>query len=455
MNEDIVLHVENLGKRFKIYANPWSRSLEWISFGKRTHHQPFWALQDISFEVRRGEFLGIIGQNGAGKSTLLKILSGVLQPTTGTYQINGKVLSMLELGADFAPYLSGRENVMRTTELLGFPDGYVQERMEQIAEFSELDIFFDRPVRLYSSGMRSRLAFSLFTFLKCDVLILDEVLAVGDIFFRQKCYAHLEKLLERNTTIILVTHSMGVVRQFCDNLIVLDKGRELYHGEVTEGIRLHSHAKHQGVPNLSRPMPEDDIVVKASPAVETMFWPADEVFTPVSCPENDQAQLTRVAICNSTGEARTDFVQGEQASFYCEVHLKQTIGVPIPRIMITNQFNVLIHAKSALHHELSLPQRVNQGDYLRFCRKMTLDLASGEYVFGFVLATIHPNDYALLEEGDPESLRKKIVRLCRLDQVGVFRIMPRPGKWMRTSHGGICDLPGACHIQLVSHVCYM
>ena len=132
MKNEIVLRVEKLGKCFKIYSNSWHRAREWANLGRCTYHQPFWALKDISFEVRRGEFLGIIGQNGAGKSTLLKILSGVLQPTTGTYQINGKVLSMLELGMDFNPYLSGRENIVRTAELLGFPNGYVQGTMRSI-----------------------------------------------------------------------------------------------------------------------------------------------------------------------------------------------------------------------------------------------------------------------------------------------------------------------------------
>ena len=164
MSDDIVLQVNNLSKCFKIYANPWHRAREWLDWQKRSYHQPFWSLKDVSFEVRRGEFLGIIGENGAGKSTLLKIITGVLKPTSGSYQLNGKVLSLLELGTDFNPELSGRGNAIYSAELLGFPEGYVQKRLEAIAEFSELGEFFDRPMKLYSSGMKTRLAFSLFAF---------------------------------------------------------------------------------------------------------------------------------------------------------------------------------------------------------------------------------------------------------------------------------------------------
>ena len=231
MNE-IVLQVENLGKCFKIYRNPWDRAREWISPKKCSYHQSFWSLRNVSFEVRRGEFLGIIGENGAGKSTLLKIITGVLKPTEGSYRLNGKVLSLLELGTDFNFELSGRSNAIYSAELLGFPPGYVQSRLAAIEAFSELGEFFDRPMKIYSSGMKARLAFSLFSFLECDVLILDEVLAVGDIFFQQKCYARLEELIKQQVTIILVTHQLDTVQQYCKEAILLHQGKKL--GSICE-----------------------------------------------------------------------------------------------------------------------------------------------------------------------------------------------------------------------------
>jgi lipopolysaccharide transport system ATP-binding protein len=298
MHDKIILRVNNLGKCFKIYSNPWQRALEWAIPGKRTYHQPFWALQNISFEVQRGEFLGIIGQNGAGKSTLLKILSGVLQPTTGTYHIQGRVLSMLELGRDFSPYLTGRENAIRNTELLGFPDGYVQERMEQIAQFSELGEFFDRPVGLYSTGMSARLAFSLYAFLDCEVLILDEVLAVGDLFFRQKCYARLEELMTDKITIIIVTHNMGTVRHYCDHVIVLNKGQKIYEGESQKAIYLFHQLRYDRADILPETVPQEELPEDSLSVNNKIFWPAEHVFTLVSYLSSTLSRLTRFAICN-------------------------------------------------------------------------------------------------------------------------------------------------------------
>jgi lipopolysaccharide transport system ATP-binding protein len=164
MTDNIVLRATGIGKRFKLYPTPWHRALEWASLGRRPGHTDFWAVRNISFEVRRGDCLGIIGVNGAGKSTLLKLVTGVLPPTEGTYQVQGQVLSLLELGIGLNERLTGRQNVIASAQLLAFPDRYAQQRMPQILEFSELGPFFDRPVAIYSTGMRMRLAFSLFAF---------------------------------------------------------------------------------------------------------------------------------------------------------------------------------------------------------------------------------------------------------------------------------------------------
>ncbi|PID57330.1 polysaccharide/polyol phosphate ABC transporter ATP-binding protein [candidate division KSB3 bacterium] len=449
MNDDLVLRAEKIGKCFKIYASPWDRLKEWVSPGRKVCHHDFWALKDLSFELRRGEFLGIMGQNGAGKSTLLKILTGVLHPTTGSCQLKGRLLSMLELGMDFHPQISGRENIVRTAELLGFPDGCAQARLEQIYEFSELGDFFDRPVRLYSTGMRARLAFSLFTFLESDLLILDEVLAVGDIFFRQKCYARLEELIAQGLTIIMSTHSIEAVRQFCDSMLLLDKGQLLHKGEVAQGIQKYIHIRNMA---RSRPVTTaavEDLGSPRSRSENDFAWPEKEILTPGHCPESDWARLIRFAVCNKNGTSCANFVQGDQACFYCEFQLKHTIGIPIPRIIITNQFNVVIHAKSFYSKEDS-PNQVCQGDYLRFCRKITLALAAGEYIFGFALKTVESDarDSRTASSATNTSSQKQRL-LWRDEQVGAFSIAPRAWNWEKRMHGGLCDLPGAGRIQVV------
>ena len=217
-----MITVNSLSKRFKLYANPWHRGLEWAMFGRKTLHQEFWALRDISFEVSTGECLGIIGPNGAGKSTLLKILTRALYPTAGTFSILGRVLSLLELGTGFNPELTGRENLYNSVHLLGLPREYLEDRIGDIQAFAGLGDFFDRPVKIYSSGMHVRLAFSLFIFLKPEVLIIDETLSVGDIFFQQKSFAKMREIITGGTTCLFVSHDTAAVQNLCRRAILLD-----------------------------------------------------------------------------------------------------------------------------------------------------------------------------------------------------------------------------------------
>ncbi len=451
MNDDIILRVENLGKCFKIYDNPWDRAREWLSVRKRSHHQPYWSIKDISFEVRRGDFIGIIGENGAGKSTLLKIITGVLQATEGTYELNGKVLSLLELGTDFNPELSGRANAIYSAELLGFPEGYVQERMEEIYQFSELGEFFDRPMKLYSSGMKIRLAFSLFAFLESDILILDEVLAVGDIFFKQKCYQLLEELIAKKTTIILVTHELGAVQQYCQEVLLLHQGKKIYQGLPREGIWQFQQLKHGFMQNKSLDM-ETDISSDKSPlpssdTSDNFSWPSDEVFIPVDFPNANYAQLTRYAICNSQGEPTLNFLQGEEAYIYCEFQIKQNIGVPIVSVSIINKYNVVIHNKISFQHKVNVPSQVNQGDRIRFCRNITLGIEPNEYVLNIVFGTMHNDDYISLDIVSKDEFISHI-QVCDLyDKIGSFNIIPR-FSYDKYSHFGICNLLGDCQINV-------
>ena len=228
---EVVVSVCELGKRFKLYARPGDRVLEWISLGHLRRHEEFWALHDVSFEVRSGECLGIIGVNGAGKSTLLKILSRALYPSAGRFEVRGRVVSLLELGTGFQPDLTGRQNVFQSAQLLGFPEGYVRDRLAAILDFAQIGEFIDQPVRQYSSGMFVRLAFSLFAHLDPDVYIVDEALSVGDVFFQQRCFRRFRELRERGCTILFVSHDMEAVTHLCDRVILLSGGKLAADGD--------------------------------------------------------------------------------------------------------------------------------------------------------------------------------------------------------------------------------
>lgn len=199
----------------------------------------FWALRDINFEVKRGECLGLVGHNGAGKSTLLKLLNGLIRPDTGRIEVNGSVGALIELGAGFSPFLSGRENVYINGSILGLSKSEIDKKYDEIVDFAELTDFMDMPVQNYSSGMKVRLGFAIAAQVNPDILLIDEVLAVGDMGFTLKCFNQMDKLL-KNTAIILVSHSIPQVARMATKLCVLDKGNSMFIGnDVSEGINLY------------------------------------------------------------------------------------------------------------------------------------------------------------------------------------------------------------------------
>lgn len=197
-------------------------------------YEEFWALKDVSFEVRKGEVLGIIGHNGAGKSTLLKVISGILKPTEGSVQVNGVVAPMLELGSGFDFDLTGRENIFLNGAILGYSEKFLKEKYEEIAEFSELGQFINVPLRNYSSGMVARLAFSIATVVQPDILIVDEVLSVGDAAFQEKSKARMMELMGGGTTVLFVSHDLGQIREMCNRVLWLEHGQVKMLDEAAE-----------------------------------------------------------------------------------------------------------------------------------------------------------------------------------------------------------------------------
>jgi ABC-type polysaccharide/polyol phosphate transport system ATPase subunit len=224
-NSEVVLGVDGLSKRFKLYRNSRDRLKDWLLPSTSRRYQEFWALRDVSFELHRGECLGVVGHNGAGKSTLLKLLTGTMHPTSGTMQLTGRVLSLLELGSDFNTELTGRQNVVQSAHILGFPTSFVDRRMADIEDFAELGDYFDRPVKQYSSGMFVRLAFSMYANMDPEIFLVDEALTVGDLRFSGKALARIREMLRGGTTLVFVSHSIPAISQLCNRAIWLHGGR--------------------------------------------------------------------------------------------------------------------------------------------------------------------------------------------------------------------------------------
>ena len=220
-----VIEARNLSKTYRLYGNPYHQLLEKMPWNKRPRHREVLALQDVSFAVQPGECMGLVGTNGAGKSTLLKVLSGTTYPTSGSYSVRGRVTSLLELGAGFHMGFTGRENVFMNAAMMGFSRKEAQKKYQEIVDFSELGDFIHAPVRTYSSGMAARLGFSVAVATDPDLLIIDEILAVGDMNFRRKCVDKIFDYKKRGKSMFFCSHSLYDVRQICEHAIWMRQGR--------------------------------------------------------------------------------------------------------------------------------------------------------------------------------------------------------------------------------------
>ena len=223
--------VSNLGKAYKQYPTRWSRLREWLTPGQRLYHHTKWVLQGINFAVQPGEAVGIIGINGAGKSTLLKLITGTTQPTTGSVNMTGRVAAMLELGMGFHPDFTGRQNAFMAGQLLGIPSQDMIRLMPDIEAFAEVGDYIDQPVRVYSSGMQMRLAFSVATAIRPDILIVDEALSVGDAYFQHKSFDRIREFRKLGTTLLIVSHDKGAIQGICDRAILLNAGHLAMEGK--------------------------------------------------------------------------------------------------------------------------------------------------------------------------------------------------------------------------------
>jgi len=256
MAEEPVISVQNVSKVYRIWANPAARLTaplqealagmmpgspgRWLKTGAASSYRDFWALKDISFEVKKGEIVGIVGRNGSGKSTLLQIIAGTLQPTTGSVKVNGRLAALLELGSGFNPEFTGRENVYLNSTVLGLTRSETDAKFESVASFADIGEFIDQPVKTYSSGMAIRLAFAVQIQLDPDLLIVDEALSVGDEAFQRKCFARITQMRDRGATILFVSHSSGTVVSLCQRAILLDHGGRILTGRPKEVLQFYN-----------------------------------------------------------------------------------------------------------------------------------------------------------------------------------------------------------------------
>lgn len=265
-----VIKLENISKTYKIYNKPIDRIKESLNFRHKKYSKDYFALKDVSFTVNKGETVGIIGVNGAGKSTILKIITGVLNQTSGTIQVNGRISALLELGAGFNPEYTGIENIYINGMIIGFSREEIDKKLQTILEFADIGDFVYQPVKTYSSGMFVRLAFAVAINIEPEILIVDEALSVGDVFFQAKCFRKFEEFKNRGKTILFVTHDLGSISKYCDRAILLHKGEKVIEGNPKEVIDVYkkhlvaaSDVETKSVKEETVSKVEDDVVWKS------------------------------------------------------------------------------------------------------------------------------------------------------------------------------------------------
>lgn len=298
--------LKGVGKKYRVYQSRQHRLREILSFGKNSHSRDFWAVEDVSFDVEPGTTMGIIGRNGAGKSTLLKIISSVLQPTSGTVEVNGRLAALFGVGAGFNPEFTGRENIMLNGLLLGIERREMLERFDDIEAFADLGEFLDRPIKTYSSGMQARLGFAVAINVSPDILVVDETLSVGDAVFKQMCLQRLRNLRDSGTTILFVSHSLGLIKNFCEKSVLLHQGHMLFSGGTAEAIdryeALISNIKSQK--NVQTTSQDEGLLYEIQHE-EEQDVPEELVFKEDPTLEGRKAQGFR----HGTGEARIQNVE--------------------------------------------------------------------------------------------------------------------------------------------------
>lgn len=349
IEKDIVISVENLTKVYKLYNNPKDRLKEALSLTRKKYHQDFHALNDITFKIKKGETIGVIGKNGSGKSTLLKILTGVLSPSQGNVFVTGKIAALLELGAGFNPEYTGMENIYLQGTILGFSREQMEKKVSLILEFAEIGEYIYQPVRTYSSGMFARLAFAVAINVEPEILIVDEALAVGDVRFQAKCFKKFEELKEQGITILFVTHDVFSVRNMCDRAIWINQGILLLEGDTS--LVTAKYMEYMNSEGLSL----DNIIEESEIGNEVNIKEKVTEFNFINRWGKEQGIIKYVEMYNSKGKKIDVFETGER--------MKIVVGFSVNENMNPKNLSVAFSIKNKLGLDLIVSTTKDYKDY--------------------------------------------------------------------------------------------
>ena len=371
---DRVISLAHLSKKYPIYDSPAKKLLEFLALRKVKLHREFWALQDISLDIFKGDAIGIIGVNGSGKSTLLQIVAGILHQNTGICEVEGRVAALLELGAGFNPEFTGRENVYMSGAIAGFTKKEMEDRFDDILEFAEIGDFIDQPVKTYSSGMFVRLAFSVAIHADPDILIVDEALSVGDLIFQHRCINRIRTLQRQGKTILFVTHDLAALTQFCSRAVLLDQGRKVCEGEPEDvanryrALVFERESREAGTGKTRIEVDEE----KGLPLISTIPYVHNRF-------GEGGSELLGIILHTDDGEVISDVRSGQQVNILMSVKFRQDIEFPIVGVTVRDRMGSEITATNTSYEGLDLPAR-KAGDVITVKLKMTIPpLRPGSY----------------------------------------------------------------------------
>lgn len=418
--ENIALDIRHITKAYKLYESEKDRLKEAFNPLKISYHRDFFALDDVNIQIQKGEKIGIIGSNGAGKSTLLKIITGVLNQTSGEVVVNGRVAALLELGAGFNQDYTGIENIRLNGMLMGYSETEVQEKMKKIIEFADIGDFIYQPVKSYSSGMFVRLAFATQIFSEPDILIVDEALSVGDIRFQQKCYRAMEQIM-KDKTVVLVTHDTAAVTRFCKRVVWINKGKKMYDGDVVKGLKKYQEFLiNQAIEEKAHIGKNDndyfdDVQIAHS---KTMFKIPD-VDSTVHLEGNGQAKIYQCGLFDESNEL-IDVVEPKQLiKCIVRISFERTISHPILGLAIRDRLGNEVIGINSQTLGVELPTAKGKQEYIvSFAMP---ELNKGQYVVTVAVADGYQEDH---------------VQLCWLNDALVFRIPDRK-----------YDIPGMLYLE--------
>lgn len=383
MSEENVIEISHLNKVYKIFARPIDRIKESLLPFHRRYSRDFYALRDLSFSVRRGETLGIVGKNGAGKSTLLKIITGVLTPTSGEVRVHGRIASLLELGAGFNPEMTGIENVYMNGDIMGVPREVMAQRVPEIIAFADIGDFIYQPVKTYSSGMFARLAFAVNAFVEPDILIVDEALSVGDIGFQSKCFRKFREMRKKGITILLVTHDTNTVLNYCSRAVLLEGGSVAVEGSPREVVDAYKKGLAQVERRARETARRAQPVQRSAAQSAGMLWKDHLMLNKNFLEYGDKDfEIVDFGVFNREGEITSLVNNSQMTTLKMRVRMHQPVEHPIFAFNIKDIKGLEVMGTNTLLMETDLSGLV-PGQMVTVSFQAPISIHSGKYQLSF------------------------------------------------------------------------